>query len=61
MGHLLVLGPILAARHGGFLLPGVVGAWVTALLAAMAGLAAPGAAQAVARLVEETAEAAKSE
>lgn len=43
--------------HGGWMLPGVAAAWGTALLAALAGLAAPEAAA----LVEQTAEAARNE
>jgi hypothetical protein len=52
MGHLLVLGPILAKGHGGFLLPGLVVAWGFSLLTSMLGLAAPE----ISQLAEEAAE-----
>ncbi|KAL4433392.1 hypothetical protein ABPG77_010245 [Micractinium sp. CCAP 211/92] len=41
VGHLLVFGPILNQGHGGWLLPILTATWGTALLASMAGLAAP--------------------
>ncbi|PRW20778.1 Meiotic nuclear division 1 [Chlorella sorokiniana] len=56
IGHLLVLGNILNHGIGGFLLPAVTATWGTALLASMAGLAAPE----VAAIAEQTAEAARS-
>lgn len=41
-------GPILAQRHGGFLLPLLVSTWSSALLASMAGLSTPEASSALA-------------
>ena len=51
-GHLMVLGPVLKHGGGGFLLPLVAGVWVTALLAALTGLAAPDA-EALAAMARE--------
>ncbi|KAI7838055.1 hypothetical protein COHA_008138 [Chlorella ohadii] len=56
IGHLLVLGTVLNHGIGGFMLPAVTATWGTALLASMAGLAAPE----VAAIAEQTAEAARS-
>lgn len=55
IGHLLVFGPILNMGHGGWMLPILTATWGTALLASMAGLAAP---EATALLQSAEAEAA---
>lgn len=55
IGHLLVLGPIMAQGHGGLMMPGVVGAWAVTLLTSMLGLAAPE----VREFVQEVSEEAK--
>lgn len=57
VGHLLVLGPILAKGHAGFLLPGVLGTWGLALLASMLGLGAPEAAELADQVVEQATKA----
>jgi hypothetical protein len=57
VGHLLVLGPVLARREGGVLLPGVVAAWAGLMATAMLGLAAPE----LGELAEQVAEAAQAQ
>ena len=53
LGHLLVLGPVMAKGHGGILLPALLGAWGGALLTSMLGLTAPETAQVVDEVMAE--------
>jgi hypothetical protein len=57
VGHLVVLGPVLARREGGFLLPGIVATWAGLVATAMLGLAAPE----LEELAERVAEAAQAQ
>jgi hypothetical protein len=55
LGHLMVLGDVLAKGHGGMLLPALLGAWGGALFTSMLGLTAPE----VTQMAEEVAAEAK--